>query len=214
MVIVVADIVGSRRISDRRGFSEIIGTALSETNAEYEDAIVGKFSLTKGIDEFSGVLRSPKVLPEICAGIQVRLGSVGVRFSAVRGEVDIYEEGGVARGFDGPAFHQASSRMDSLERQGQRFGYLDQYSDQDELGFMMAGNLMTFCLRTIQGWPERTARVAARAWAEEDIGQAELAEELGVTQQSVSASLKRAEYDLLSDSIVSVGLYLGDDDGG
>lgn len=212
MVIVIADIVDSRRIPKRKEFMTVLTDALGWVNEVYQEVIVGRFSLTKGIDEFSGALRSPELLPEICAGIQVRLGGVGVRFAAVRGEVDIFEEGTEASRFDGPAFHHAAALMEQLERKGKRFGYRNLSLDGDHPTSLILSNLMTFCLKGIQHWPEKTALIARSAWDEERIGQAKLATNLGITQQSVSAGLKRAEFDLLKSSIRSVGVWFECDD--
>jgi hypothetical protein len=111
------------------------------------------------------------------------------------GLIDVAAQSRDARRMDGPAFHRAA---DALER-----ARTDRVPIRFETGNELAAPVRMiesalWAHRTItDGWTARVCEIV-RLRVERDATDAELASELGVTKQSVSAALIRGHYKLLA----------------
>jgi flagellar hook-basal body complex protein FliE len=87
--VIQADLVGSRKISERAKFAQTLKAALKEVNRKYGSALQAALEITKGIDELSAVIRDPAVAPSMILDLAIRIHPHAFRVVLVHGEVDI-----------------------------------------------------------------------------------------------------------------------------
>lgn len=185
--VVLVDIVGSRDIEDRAAFERRLEAALEYVNDAEHDRIATPFTQMKGIDEFGGVLTAVSPVPDVVAGILDRIYPTQARFAIASGDIDVGTGSETVAEMDGPAFHRASSLLEGVE--GSRL-YVDVDTGREVDGvFAAALNLL------VMGRDGLTERQVEVSLAYERYGtQARAGEELGLGQQAVSNSLRRADY--------------------
>lgn len=204
MFVLITDVKKSRDIENRVKFSTQLQDVLVDLNHKFEKDLCAGISSSKGIDELSAVLEVVDIFPRVCLSLQIKLHEVNLRFAIAEGELDVRPAGEVASSWDGPAFHTAAEIMEQVEKMKMSFGCKIRRDEGQEL----ITHLMEFCLLTVQGWPTKTARVAEYAWFHTDLTQDQIADDLGLTQQSVSFSLKRSRLSLIVRSVNSMEMWL------
>lgn len=185
--VLLVDIVGSRDIEDRAAFEARLEDALEYVNEAERESISTPFTQMKGIDEFGGVLTEVSPVPDIVAGILDRIYPTQARFAIASGEIDVGTGSETVAKMDGPAFHRASTLLDGVEENGL---YVDVDTGRGIDGvFAAALNLL------VLGRDDLTERQVEVILAYERYGtQSRAGEELGLQQQAVSNSLRRANY--------------------
>lgn len=188
--VVLADVVNSRDIDDRERFRATLADTLAYVNEEYRNAIETEFDLIKGVDEFGGVLDRLSPVYEILSEVLNGVHPVRVRFGIARGNVDVNGTSGSVSDMDGTAFHRADRLLGDAESDG-----LYAYVDTDEPIDPILSNNINLLLMFRDRLTDRQVEIT-RAY--ERCGtQSAAAEYLDIRQQSVSESLKRADYDRL-----------------
>lgn len=186
MVVVLGDVVDSRKIQNREGFQEELDEILRDINDQRSNELSADFEIIKGIDEIGGVLTSPELVYQIQQEIAERIHPESIRLVAVHGRVDIGTDENSISKMDGPAFAKADQLLSSIEKRGFLFDMNvreDAYEDLlvDEI------NLITFVKSR---WTERQMKIA-RLYR--DLGvQTDVAEQLSISQQAVSKTLREA----------------------
>lgn len=185
--VLLVDIVGSRDIEDRAAFETRLEGALEYVNDAERESLSTPFTQMKGIDEFGGVLTEVSPVPDIAAGILDRIYPTQARFAIASGDIDVGTGSETVAKMDGPAFHRASTLLDGIEESGM---YVDVDTGRGIDGvFAAALNLL------ILGRDDLTERQVEVILAYERYGtQSGAGEELGLQQQAVSNSLRRADY--------------------
>lgn len=185
--VLLVDIVESRDIEDRAAFEKRLEDALEYVNEAERESISTPFTRMKGIDEFGGVLTEVSPVPDIVSGILDRIHPTQARFALASGDIDVGTGSETVAKMDGPAFHRASTLLDGIEERGL---YVDVDTGGDIDGvFAAALNLL------ILGRDTLTERQVEVILAYERYGtQSRAGEELGLRQQAVSNSLRRANY--------------------
>jgi len=121
-IAVVADVKGSRRHGDREAWAAQLRLALREVNRRHRADLLGAFDVSKGVDEFAGLLRPDARVGRVLWTLLVGLHPVPVRVSLVGGALDVAPRRGrampSARLFDGPAFHQAARGLEEAHAAG------------------------------------------------------------------------------------------------
>lgn len=103
---IIGDIVGSRKLKDRREAQQRLKKALNAINDHYTGDMASKFTITLG-DEFQGLLKDPCNILEIVDLIRFQVYPIELRFGVGIGEMqtEIIEEKSL--GSDGPAYWAA-----------------------------------------------------------------------------------------------------------
>lgn len=185
--VVLVDVVGSRDIDDRAAFESRLERALEYVNESESESISTPFTRMKGIDEFGCVLTRISPVPDVMSAILDRIHPSYARFAVASGEIDIQADGETVARMDGPAFHRASALLDELEDDGM---YVDVDTDRETDG-LLAGALNLLMLER-ENLTDRQVEVILSY--ERKGTQSKAAEELGLQQQAVSNTLRRANY--------------------
>lgn len=186
--VVLADVVNSRDLADRDSFRERLTETLSSVNEAHRTSIDTAFERIKGIDEFGGVLGDLAPVYDIIADILNGVHPVPVRFAVAGGNVDVSKRSDAVSEMDGPAFHRADQLLSEVES-------TDLYAAVDTGHAIdpLVSNNVNLLLMYRERLTDRQVEIV-RAYERHDT-QTAAAEELGVRQQTVSKTLKRAGYD-------------------
>lgn len=188
----LCDVRASRKIEDRPGFLRRLEDALERVNAR-PSILLGSFDALAGVDEFAGVVRCGDA-GNVLLRLWEDLHPVAVRYAIVAGELDVIPEPeageipGAAR-FDGPAFHLANDVLNEL-RGSDRLVAVRVGTETDDRLLSALGDLV---YARILAWTERqleVVRAHRRAGSQRDTAQ-----ELSVSQSTVSRSLSAADYE-------------------
>jgi len=201
LLVVLGDVEGSRRIEDKESFKERMDSTLAMINDEHRNDLVAEFKRIKGIDEVGGVLRRIDGLYDVVTTLYDGVRPERIRLAVVYDVVDVSLETGDVASMDGTAFHKAAECMDGLERDGLffRIDALQPLLDKCVSGYVNL--LYLYKMR----WSDRQFETVSMYRTTRN--QADVAEQLGVSQQSVSNVLRRSrwsEMNLLENQLKEV----------
>lgn len=207
--VVLGDVVGSREIDDREAFRETILRAIDGANERYADDVVGTFTLVKGVDEIAGVIAHPRNLYRILRDTVSSVRPGAIRFAVVYGEIDVGTTGVPAAEMDGPAFHRADEALGDVATSDLYVAFDGPRPHVDPL----IGASINLLLMAREDWTDRQRTMVA---AYEETGTQEaVADRLQVSQQTVSSTLRRADWARIArlEDVVNGALadYGGDD---
>lgn len=191
--VLLGDVVGSRELTDRAGFSESLRTACREVNRTYEDVVVAAATPLKGIDELGVVFDDRRSTYGIAKRLLDEVHPTAVRFGVAEGGIDVGVAGADLAEMDGPAFHRADELVAATRKAGLLF---DADFSEPTLDRAIADEI-NMLLRWRSGLSERQFEYL-RAYEHRGT-QAGAAEDLGVTQQSVSKELRRAGHPFVNE---------------
>jgi len=208
--VVLGDVVASRELADRAAFRETIDATLDAVNERYAVDVAGEFALVKGVDEIAGVVHTPRNLYRLLRDVVSAARPGAIRFAVVYGEIDVGSAGDAVGEMDGPAFHRADEALADVAEADLYVGFAGRRPGFDPL---VAASI-NLLLMAREGWTERQRAMVA---AYDDTGTQEaVAERLGVSQQTVSATLRRADWSRLArleDEVnEALAAYASDDD--
>lgn len=202
--VVLGDVVGSRDIEDREGFRDAIASVLGAVNERYADDVVGEFALVKGVDEIAGVVRDPRNLYRLLRDVVAAARPGAIRFAVVYGEIDVDAAGDSVVAMDGPAFHRADELLADVADADLYLAFAGRWPPLD--GFV--GACVNLLLMAREDWTDRQRAMVA---AYEEAGtQAAVADRFGVSQQTVSSTLRRADWARLAHLEAVVNEALGE----
>jgi hypothetical protein len=116
VLVLIADIVGSRSIPDRAAYQRRLGELLDSINERSREGLLSPYTITVG-DEFQAVYRDTRSL----FGDVMRIVSFShpnrVRFALAYGPLSTELNPRAALGMDGPVFSCARGLLTSLKRQ-------------------------------------------------------------------------------------------------
>lgn len=186
----IGDLSGSRDLDRerRREVQERLTGLLEELNADVEDALLARFTVTLG-DEFQGLLRRPEAIVEVLWRLRRELPSLRLWTGVGRGELDtpLKEQ---AIGMDGPAFHHARRAVERAREERVHGGVFVGFDADDEVLTGLA-RLLDHHRHALTA-PQLEAADQVRAGRK----QSEIADEFGVTRQAISKRLKSAAWDV------------------
>lgn len=186
--VVLVDLVGSREIEDRSAFEARLDDALAHVNAAEESHLATPLTKMKGIDEFGCVLTGMAPLPDLIPALLDRIHPTLARFGIASGGIDVGRDSDTVAEMDGPAFHRASELLDSLERDG-----LFARVETDTAADGLVSSALNLLVLEREGLTDRQVEMIL---AYERHGtQTSAGDALGVPQQAVSETLRRANYE-------------------
>lgn len=203
--VVLADVRDSRDLADRESFGDDLDATLTDLNETLAGSITAEFAPLKGIDEFGGVLDSPRRVYDVIRQVAEGLFPVAVRFGVAYDTVDVVPESDVAL-MDGPAFHRADELLRAVESSGDLVGV--DTGDPLRDGYLTDVANLLLTLRS--DWTDRQFEVVTTY--RETGSQTATAERLGVSQQAVSAALRRSHYGRIDRAETHLRRMLAGDD--
>lgn len=191
--VIVGDLIGSSKLSNRPQSSDIINSALLEVSREYSEEFHGPLVLTKGIDELSAVLHRPKAVYDICTALNEVIFPLRFRFAVVQNTLDIGIESRNAQKMDGRAFHIAADILAELKASGTYFGFqLLPPNDKFNLFLSQLANLASIIMCSRTEHQNQVLILYRTLNRQRDVGR-----QLGKTQQAVSDALNSAHWKAL-----------------
>ena len=186
LYVLLGDAISSRRISDREKFQKKIEETCKKVNSTHSEDIYARFRILKGIDEIGGVLSTISNSYQIIITFQEQLYPNLMRFGLALDYVDTAIDTKDVAKMDGPAFHKVSHIMNELKESKLMFGM----SAGDDILDIAIANQVNLILLLRKNWSVRQRQIIKEY--ERVMNQYEVAENLGTTQQNVSAAINRS----------------------
>ena len=181
-IVLVADIVASRKIVERSAVQVRLSTCLKELNLKRREGLVSPYTITLG-DEFQAVLNAPDRIFRDALTVLIALYPVEVRFSFSIGEISTAINTKQTVGMDGPAFHEARATIDRLRKTKSLFAV----ASRDGAGLMMINQSLALVSHAIRKWPRSRLEILRGLCENRTIKQ--LARDLRVTDKAVYKSI-------------------------
>ncbi len=188
--VIIGDLVSSRTIGDRSELSIRIQSVIESVALKFKDAFYAPLVPTRGMDEYSGVLKSPKMGYQVCQFINSELYPHSFRFAVVRNVLDVNIAAKDARLMDGSAFHIAADLM--LQAKKENLYYCFHLGFADEDFNLLLNKLVSFIHIIRSGWTSHQRGVIKLYESLENQGA--VAKKLCISQQAVSDALKQAHW--------------------
>jgi hypothetical protein len=203
--VILADVIDSRDLGDRASFGDDLDATLAALNDTLAGSITAEFTPLKGIDEFGGVLDSPRRAYDVIRQVADGLFPVEARFGIAYDTVDVVPASDVAL-MDGPAFHRADALLREIESAGDLVGV--DTGDPLRDGYLTDVANLLLTLRS--DWTDRQFEVVTTY--RETGSQTATADRLGVSQQAVSSALRRSNYARIDRAETHLRRMLAGDD--
>lgn len=186
----IADLVNSRRVTDRQGLARRLQVALQALRATFADEWLVPITNAKGIDELSAALLRPDRAFDIATALNELVWPEKFRWALGAGTIDIGLESGDAGDLDGTAFHVAADALRRAKSQKILFALAVPGLDKGSLALIEAAALAH--AESMERWSERQREFVRAARVEQT--QLAVAEQFEVSAQTVSQSLLRAGF--------------------
>ncbi len=195
-VAVIADIIGSKQISDRNSVQKHLEQVLDQINLTYRYAIASQFIITLG-DEFQGVLHEGSVTLKVIDRIQREMHPIKFRFGIGVGSISIRLQSDTSLGSDGTAFHLARALIEEVRalesRKAEAKTNMLITIENQQTTSALVNSLFKLIWALQENWTERQRQVIATLLQYNDT-QEEIAKKLGIVQSSVQKSLASSQY--------------------
>lgn len=180
-------------VMDSEALVERLARTLEGLNHELAEALTAPLAVPGEVPEFVAALRDLGAAYPISRTVAEALHPLPVRVAVCVGDVNL-SPGAAPDQIDGPAFDEAAE----LIYRGRKEDRMLTIRSGDETTDLMANALFLLLYRDLQTWTERqceVVRLYRRFGRQQDV-----AEELGVSQQSVSSSLAGAGWKSLAEA--------------
>jgi hypothetical protein len=190
--VMLGDVIGSTRITDREIFRRKLEKACSNVNLNFGEDIYADFNILKGIDEIGGVLLNIRSVYKIINMMSEQFYPHSMRFVLVFDYIDTALESHEVSRMDGKAFNRASEIMEDFKSSRLIF----KMSIGDEImDKIVAGEInLIFLLKKSWSLRQRTILYEYRKIGNQNM----VAKALGITQQAVSKALNRSMWKKIS----------------
>lgn len=185
--VLLADVVHSRDIERRADFESRLAATFESLNREKSDVLATPLSPMKGLDEFGCVLTAVAPVVDVILGILNATHPVSVRFAVANGGIDVGLGRDTVAEMDGPAFHRASELLEQLKENDLRVA-VDTGSSVDALAATSL-NFLTLQRMSLTSRQLEVVRAYDRHGTQPDA-----ANELDISQQAVSKTLRDVDY--------------------
>ncbi len=199
-LIIIADIVESKKIRQRKKFQNEFMNLINDLNIEYKDKIVSPLTITLG-DEFQGMLNSAASLFLIIHKIQSFFNGITFRFALSVGGISTKINHQSAIGMDGMGFHQARTAMENNKREKRNFSY---HGGQPEA--LLIDSMLKWMDQATKKWkPEKWKTVLL---SQQGKSQKEIVKQINISQSAVSQNLKNKSTILVLETEKVIEQYL------
>lgn len=183
VVTLIADIIGSREIPDRRAFQRHLKSVLAEVNSQATGPLLSPYTLTIG-DEFQAVHKDfGSIIPDVIH-VLTRIHPAQLRVAVGYGPLSTDINPHAALEMDGKAFNDARELMDQLKTR-----------DQTIVQIIAPGlpnlELVNICLtlfsNAIASWKPNTLQIMSSLLKRNTV--ADIAEHLNITRRAVNKNI-------------------------
>jgi len=186
-LVLIGDVVGSRRLPARAQFQRQVRALLLGVNRR-RPALVSPYTLTLG-DEFQAVYRRADTAFADLFGLLARIAPVHARFALAVGEIVTPINPKQSIGMDGPAFHDARAELARLKAEGRLLGV----HGGGAARWALPGASLAVLSGLVEGWWPKRLELFAGLLAG---GAApELARQAGITPRAVNKNIRAADLD-------------------
>jgi hypothetical protein len=182
IIVLVADLVASRRIVERSAIQERLRACLRQLNSKRRGGLVSPYTITLG-DEFQAVFSAPDRLFRDAVTVLIALFPVDVRFSFAIGGISTSINTKQAIGMDGPAFHEARATVDRLKKTKSLFAV----AGPNGVGLTLINQSLALVSHTIGKWPR--TRLEILRGLSENRSVKQIARDLRVSDKAVYKSI-------------------------
>lgn len=187
-LVLIGDVVGSRRLSARASLQKRIKAELVALNRR-RPSLSSPYTLTLG-DEFQMVGRDATGIFADVFTLLAAVAPVRMRFGLAVGEIVTPLNREQAIGMDGPAFHRARAVLERLKGEGRLFGVQRSATETDDPLLTPVLNVLS---AQVEGW--KPVRLQLFAGMLTGLATAALAAETGITIRAVNKNIRAAELD-------------------
>lgn len=191
ITVIIGDLVGSRDIEDRIGFSHKMNLAIKRLDDNFVQELRAPMKLTRGIDEFAAILKEVIHSFEICQALNEELFPIKSRFIIAQGPVDIGLDSHNVNKMDGPIFHKASMLMNWAKRERKIYGFF-LWKAPAFVNILLTG--LSNMIATLMSDRSNHQNEIIKLYRKYGI-QKRVADKLHITQQAVSHALKASKWD-------------------
>jgi len=182
-IVLIGDIVASRRIRRRDAFQETLKTHLRAISRASKKRLASPYTLTIG-DEFQAVYhKAGGILDDILA-LKAALHPHEARFAISCGEITTRINPRQALEMDGPAFHAARAQIDTLRKTGNWIGFTGVLPAQTPL----PGALVDILSTELDRWMPARIHILRRLLEETPV--ATIAQGIGISQSAVYRNIR------------------------
>jgi len=181
-IVLVGDLVASRRIVERSAVQEKLRACLRQLNAKKRGGLVSPYTITLG-DEFQAVFTAPDRFYRDALAILIALYPVEVRFALAIGEISTPINTKQAIGMDGPAFHEARAMIERLKKTKSLFAI----AGPDKAGLTLINESLALVSHSIVKWPVSRLEILQGLIGNVTVKQ--MARDLRVTDKAVYKSI-------------------------
>ncbi len=212
-IAIIGDIIGSKKIKNRKEIQEKLKQTLNQVNEKYDDVIASKFIITLG-DEFQGLLNLGNYTMEIIYYIKKELYPVKIRFGVGVGSISTRINKDMAIGADGPGYYKAREAINNLkelENKKKKALYdiqilIDGDNNLQELSLNSIFKLMY----SIEShWTSKQREIIDYMLFEND-NQSIAAQYFGVSQSNIQQILSKSHYYAYAESFHAINSILSE----
>ncbi|MCG8479779.1 MAG: SatD family protein [Spirochaetales bacterium] len=212
VVAVIADIVRSRDIEQRRDFQRTLKSRLRTVSERAGASLLSPYTLTLG-DEFQAVYGNFDTLFTDIVTIIATLFPVRFRFALAVGPLSTEINRNAALEMDGPAFHDARALMETLKGHD---GTVIRIAASDSAPVELINGCLRLLSNALGGWRENTIHLFHGLVTDESVDT--LTRRVGITRRGVNkhiAAHHLHDYaDVLRAVRTALERYNAADDGG
>ena len=178
-IVLIADIVSSRKIKDRDRIQKILGDLFKKINRN-SATILSPITITLG-DEFQCVYsRADEIFSHIWKTLEA-VYPERIRFSYGIGEITTKINKQQAIGMDGPAFYEAREGLIQLKKDDYLLNLSIKDNKSSQVNFIR--NILYLLSNHIEGWKKNRIKIISLLEREKEIKS--IAEELKISEQAV-----------------------------
>ena len=189
VLVVIADMVASRRASNRSALQQRAQGVLAELNQQ--QPLLSPYTITLG-DEFQAVLADARFVFQHSAIIQAALYPVRTRFSLAIGDISTEINHQQALGMDGPAFYAARDGIELL-RKNRSLYHISGLTGESAA---LANASLQLLSHNVNKWKQHRLAIMAALGQGQKVQQ--IAAQLGISDKAVYKSISAGgvEYNL------------------
>ncbi|RMH65556.1 MAG: hypothetical protein D6677_02215 [Calditrichaeota bacterium] len=201
-LVIIGDMVHSRKQTERSGIQNKFHTALGYTALKFADAVVSPPTLTIG-DEFQAVLPPDGPLFDMLACFEFSMNYLPFRYGIGLGEISTRLNREAAIGMDGPAFYNARDALETARHNGFLYHFKGPTTPRTETVNLLL-HWMSLERASWKLLKKKAYYLHGRALRQKDI-----AERLGITQPAVSKMIGTPGVHLFRQSLAHVEQLIG-----
>ena len=184
-LVVLTDIVDSRKITNRQAFRRVLNRAILRVNRMYVHAFIAPIKIQKGIDELAMVIKPQyqHTIYTIINELNNTVAPVDMRYAIVRGKIDTgFTQHDVSK-MDGDAFHKAAAGI-ALLKENELTIYIKTDNTYFDTHFQAQANLLQILKNT---WTIKQRKIYTLY--KQLNNQHKVAQKMNVSQQTISKVL-------------------------